>query len=221
VRALLALIVLMAPWPARACGLELVLAMDVSRSVINAEYDLQKGGLARAFRDAEVIEAIGWTPGGIAVTVMEWSGADAQVQTVGWRLLGDPVSVRAFAAEIDATRRQFFRAFTAVGEALFHANSLSGSNPFGCARRVIDISGDGASNRGRPARAISAVLAANGVTINALVIVGAKPDPVAFFTTEVIAGPGAFIETASSFDDYARAIRDKLLREITPSLATR
>ena len=46
--------------PVRACGLELVLAMDVSRSVINPEYDLQMGGLAAAFRAPEVAEAISW-----------------------------------------------------------------------------------------------------------------------------------------------------------------
>lgn len=207
--------------PAAACGVELVLAMDVSRSVVNAEYDLQMGGLANAFRDPEVIEAIGWIPGGVMASVTEWSGAGSQAQTVGWRELTSPASVKAFANEIETTRRQFFGRFTAVGEALFHANTLSASNPRTCQRRVIDISGDGKSNRGREPKPISVALAANGVTINALVIKGAKPDPEEYYLQHVINGPGAFVEVADGFEDYARAMTQKLLRELSPSMAAR
>ena len=92
------------PAPASACGVELVLAMDVSRSVINDEYDLQMGGLANALRSKEVVEAIGWIPGGVMATVTQWSGELDQAQTVGWRHLTNPSSVLAFAKEIGATR---------------------------------------------------------------------------------------------------------------------
>ena len=207
--------------PAGACGIELVLAVDVSRSVINAEYDLQLGGLAAAFRHPEVIEAIGWIQGGVMATVMEWSGPEAQAQTVDWTHLTTPPSVIDFANAIEATDRQFFAAFTAVGEALWFANGLSASNPKRCLRRVIDISGDGASNRGRAPGPIASALAANGVTINALVINGALPDPEAFYAQNVIRGPGAFLEVADSFNDYPAAIRRKLLRELAPGFAQR
>lgn len=207
--------------PATACGVELVLAMDVSRSVVNAEYDLQMNGLATAFRNKEVVQAIGWIPGGVMASVTEWSGTGAQAQTVGWRELTTPETVIAFADEIQSTRRQFFGAFTAVGEALFHANALSATNPRDCQRRVIDISGDGQSNRGREPRPISIALAANGVTINALVIKGAKPDPEDYYLQNVINGPGAFVEVADGFEDYARAMTQKLLRELSPSMAAK
>ena len=115
--------------------------------------------------------------------------------------------------------RQFFAAYTAVGEALWHANALSATNPRTCSRRVIDISGDGASNRGRAPGPIATALAANGVTVNPLVMRGAKPDPERYYIDHVVRGPGAFLEPADSFDDYAVAIRAKLLRELTPSLA--
>lgn len=207
--------------PAAACGIELVLAMDVSRSVINPEYDLQMGGLARAFRTTEVIEAVGWVPGGVMATVTQWSGPDNKEQSVGWRHLTTPASVKSFAAEIEASERAFFAAYTAVGEALFHANSLSATNPKRCLKRVIDVSGDGASNRGREPRPIAEALAANGVTINAVVIKGARPDPEAYFTENVVRGAGSFIEVATSFDDYADAIERKLLRELTPAFAKR
>jgi len=207
--------------PVRACGLELVLAMDVSRSVVNAEYDLQMGGLAAAFRDPEVIDAIAWTPGGVMATVTQWSGPASQVQSVPWSHLTDAASAAGFAARIESQDRIFFAAYTAVGEALAHANALSASNPAPCARRVIDISGDGVNNRGRAPLDIAEALAANGVTVNGLVILGAWPDPAAFYRAEVVRGQGAFLETADSFADYAKAIRSKLLRELAPQLTSR
>jgi Ca-activated chloride channel family protein len=209
--------------PARAaeCGLELVLAMDVSRSVVNAEYDLQMGGLALAFRDPEVAEAITWTPGGVMATVTQWSGPEAQVQPVPWTYLTNAASVAAFAAAIERQERAFFASYTAVGEALIHADGLSATNPRRCARRVIDVSGDGVSNRGRPALPMAEALAASGVTVNGLVIEGAWPDPVAFYLGNVVRGEGAFLETAANFADYAEAIKRKLLRELTPQIVAR
>ena len=210
----------LAPGAALACGLELVLAMDVSRSVINDEYNLQMGGLANALRHREIIEAINWTPGGVMVTLTQWSGENEQQQSIGWRHLQTPDSVIAFAKEVDFTRRAFYQSYTAIGEALWHANTLSATNPRKCKRRVIDVSGDGASNRGREPVRIAEALAANGVTINALVIRGARPDPVEYYLDNVVRGPGAFIEVAKTFHDYARAIQQKLLRELTPALAS-
>ena len=208
------------PGPVLACGLELILAMDVSRSVVNAEYDLQMGGLAAAFRDGAVAEAIEWTPGGVMATVTQWSGPENHVQSVGWAHLQTREDAHSFAAAIDAQERAFFAAYTAVGEALYHAARISATNPMSCKRRVIDVSGDGTSNRGRPARAVAEALAVKGYTINALVIEGSKgKDLVEFFSRNVTRGPGAFIEIADGFSDYARAIRAKLVREITPQVA--
>ncbi|MEM7177474.1 MAG: DUF1194 domain-containing protein [Pseudomonadota bacterium] len=207
--------------PATACGLELVLAMDVSRSVVNHEYDLQMGGLSAAFRDSAVTDAIKWTPGGIMVTVTQWSGPESQSQTVPWSHLTTPADAHAFANAIDRQDRMFFAAYTAIGEALFHAASLSRSNPSRCLRRVIDISGDGASNRGRLPRPVADALASQGITINALVIEGSKDEPVEFYRRHVVRGFGAFLEVADGFDDYARAIRAKLLREMDPRMAAR
>jgi Ca-activated chloride channel family protein len=218
---LAATLVFGAPARAAECGLELVLAMDVSRSVVNSEYDLQMGGLALAFRDAEVGEAITWIPGGVMATVTQWSGMDAQAQPVPWTHLTNAASAAAFAAAIERQGRVFFASYTAVGEALFHANGLSATNPRRCARRVIDVSGDGASNRGRPARPMAEALAANGVTVNGLVIKGAWPDPVEFYLSNVVRGDGAFLETTENFADYADAIKRKLLRELTPQIAAR
>ncbi|MEM7423774.1 MAG: DUF1194 domain-containing protein, partial [Pseudomonadota bacterium] len=187
----------------------------------NDEYDLQMRGLSAAFRDPEIVEAIGWVPGGVMATVTEWSGPESQAQVVPWRHLTGTESALGFADEIDANDRRFFAAYTAIGEALWHANQLSATNPMSCRRRVIDVSGDGASNRGREPQGIADALAANGVTINGLVIRGARPDPATYYVENVVRGPGSFVEIAATFHDYARAIHRKLLRELTPALAAR
>ena len=207
--------------PARACGVELVLAMDVSRSVVNSEYDLQMGGLAAAFRDPEVVETITWTHGGVMATVTQWSGPRSQAQTVPWTHLTDADSAARFAAAISGQRRQFFAAFTAIGEALIHAAALSALNPNPCLRKVIDVSGDGRSNRGRAPGPVADLLASQGVTINGLVIQGGRPDPTEHYRTEVIRGGASFLEAADGFEDYARAIKAKLLRELSPQLSAR
>jgi Ca-activated chloride channel homolog len=99
-----------------------------------------------------------------------------------------------------------------------HAAEVSATAPQTCKRRVIDISGDGVSNEGREPSAVSGALAARGYTVNGLVIRGADPDPVAHFRSQVIAGPGAFVEIAADYADYPRAILRKLLREIDQPL---
>lgn len=215
-RAAAALLAVLAAAPAGACEIELVLAMDVSRSVVNKEYDLQMGGLALAFRDAAVIAAIEALPGGIMATVTQWSGPEAQAQSVPWMRVTGAASAARFAAAIEAMERHSYAAFTAIGEALVHAEAVGRANPSPCARRVIDVSGDGASNRGRDPGPVSRALAAQGVTVNALVVLGARPDPLAFYEAHVVAGPGSFLEVADGFEDYPAAIRRKLLRELAP-----
>ena len=204
---------------AAECGLELVLALDVSTSVAPNEFDLQSDGLADAFRDPEVAESITWTSGDVMATVTQWSGPEAQFQTVPWTHLTDAASADAFADAIENQERIYKTSYTAIGEALVHAESLGATNPLRCKRRVIDLSGDGSSNLGRPALPVAE--AAKGVTINGLVIQGAWPDPVDFYLNNVVRGKGAFLEIAANFADYARAIRRKLLRELTPNMAAR
>ncbi|MEL6476255.1 MAG: DUF1194 domain-containing protein [Pseudomonadota bacterium] len=214
-----ALLAGLVPGPALACGLELVLAMDVSRSIIITEYALQMGGMARAFRDPAVVAAIEGTEGGIMVTLTQWSGPASQDQSIPWTRLTTEADAHAFAHEITQQERPFFAPYTAVGEALYHAAEVSAANPVACRRRVIDVSGDGTSNRGRPARAAADMLEAEGYTINGLAIVDGKKDLAGFYRRNVARGPASFVEIADGFEDYARAIRTKLLREMSPQLA--
>lgn len=213
-----ALALALAPLPAAACALELVLAVDVSGSIDAREFDLQAQGLAQAFEHRSMVVAVGQLEGGMLVTLTQWSGSTRQRQMIGWRKLTDAASMAAFADEVRATGRAWRNFSTAVGEALAHAAAVSADAPETCARRVIDISGDGVSNEGREPAALSRALAARGYTINGVVIRGADPDPVAHYRAQVIAGPGAFVEIAESYDDYPEAILRKLLREIDQPL---
>lgn len=199
---------------ADACALELILALDVSGSINAREYALQIGGLGDAFDTEALANAVAGLDGGMLVTLTQWSGGSRQRHVSGWRHVSDAAGLTAFAEEVRSTPRQWRNFSTAIGEALIHARDVSAGAPMVCERRVIDVSGDGVSNEGRAPGRVAAALAAEGYTINGLVIRGADPDPVTHYEREVIAGPGAFVEVAANFEDYPRAILRKLLREI-------
>jgi hypothetical protein len=210
---------LAAPSAAAACALALVLAVDVSGSVNEAEFALQAGGLADAFDDPAVREAVEGLNGGMVAALTHWSGSSRQRQMTEWRHLTDAASLRAYAEELRTIPRAWRNFSTATGDALSHAGLMLNATPLDCARRVIDVSGDGVSNEGRPPILVRDALVAAGVTINGLVIQGADPDPVRHYETNVIGGPGAFVEIAADFTDFPRAIRRKLLREILQPMA--
>ncbi|MEM9781338.1 MAG: DUF1194 domain-containing protein, partial [Pseudomonadota bacterium] len=187
------------PARAQACGLELILALDVSGSIDAAEFMLQAGGLADAFEHADVVAAVEAVEGGVLITMTHWSGASRQRQMIGWHHATDRGSLGALAAAIRNAGRAWRNFSTAIGEAVDHAVAIGQDAPLTCDRRVIDVSGDGVSNEGRAPAPISDAAAAVGYTINALVIRGAIPDPVEHYATEVIAGPGAFVEIAEGY----------------------
>lgn len=193
----------------------LVLALDTSASVDAEEYAQQRGGLAAAFRDREVVDAIAAGPlKRIAVAVMEWAGATQQVQVVGWTLLGDAGSALALADRIDALERAIPTGATSIAGALSFGTALLRAAPFDTGRRVIDLSGDGRNNQGRKVEDVRRIVVAQGVTINALAILNEHPTLNYYFEDRVIGGTGAFVEVANDYRDYVGAIRRKLIREI-------
>ncbi len=214
----LALAALAAAAPARACGIALALAVDVSSSVDRYEYQLQTGGMAAAFRDPEVADAI-LGGGGALVAVVYWSGYPHQESRIGWTPLGDAAAIAAFADRIDRLERRYAQFPTAIGRALQFVETLWSPETAACARRVVDVSGDGVNNSGPPPVSARRRLVARGITLNALVIQGEWPDPEPYYRDNVIGGPGAFIEIADGYDDFARAFRRKLLRELQPLAA--
>jgi len=206
-------LMLFAAGPVSACSLSLVLAMDGSASVDAREHALQLNGLADALRDPEVIAAIE-AVGGIWVTSFEWSGRYQQLQQLGWKHLSDRASATEAAEILRRSPRGFTEFPTALGYALGHAAVQLQKAPQACARKVVDVAGDGINNDGFGPQSAYKAFDFSGVTVNGLVISGPDAPPVRYYSSNVIRGPGAFIELAASYDDYAQAMKRKLLREI-------
>jgi len=204
--------------PAGACEIALVLAIDVSGSVDDREYRIQMQGLAEGLRDGAVSEAL--VAGEAAVTVLHWTGTSRQEVVVPWTEITGFDVLEDFAAEVERAPRRWRNFSTAIGEALlFSAARFAGAPD--CARRVIDISGDGTSNEGIPPAAALAGLREAGVVVNALVIEGAEPRLTEYFWENVILGPGAFVITANSYSEYPSRMRLKLLREVAKQVSNR
>ena len=208
------LLLALAPVPAAACALELILAVDVSGSIDDREFTLQMEGTASAFENPSMLNAVQAQEGGIQIILTQLSGRTRQRVVTDWHLITDAASMSAFATAIRRGGRNWRNYSTAIGEALEHARRVGQTVPQVCDRRVVDVSGDGVNNEGRAPRAVADALAALGYTVNGLVIRGDSPDPVRHYEINVIAGPRAFIEVARDFEDYPRAILRKLLREI-------
>jgi hypothetical protein len=195
--------------------LALVLAVDASGSVSEARFELQKQGYAAAFRDPRVLAAIrGGSSQSIAVTMFQWTGPRLQVQVVPWMLIKDAASAEAFAAAVEAAPRRLFGGGTSISGAIDYARALLAQVPYDPARRVIDVSGDGSNNAGRPVTLARDEAVRAGIGINGLPILTVEPDLDRYYRDLVIGGPGAFMVPATSYDTFAEAIIKKLINEI-------
>jgi hypothetical protein len=199
--------------PASAAALALVLALDVSASVTADSYVLQRDGIARAFANPRLLDAISAVPGGVEVLVLEWSDPDRITVTVDWQRIEDAHSAAAFAAAVRASTRTS-SGLTAIGPALLAAASEFDHLPEPVARRVIDISGDGMANFGLPPAVARDRVVAAGITINGLAIPTEAPWLAGYYDRNVIGGPGAFVVVARDFGSFADAILRKLVREV-------
>ena len=198
-----------------AVDLALVLAVDASGSVDHVRFELQKQGYAAAFRHPRVVAAIQSGPTqSIAVIMMQWTGPALQVTAVPWTRISDTASANAFADAVAASPRALFGGGTSISGAIDTSMALLFDNPYKAARRVVDISGDGANNRGRPASAARDEAVRAGVGINGLPILTLEPDLDRYYEHNVIGGPGAFMIAAKSYETFADAILKKLIAEI-------
>jgi uncharacterized protein DUF1194 len=196
-------------------ALALVLAVDASGSVSTDRFELQKEGYAAAFRNRQVLNSIrSLTTQSIAVTMIQWTGPGLHVQTVDWALIKDEDSVNALADAIEASKRQLFGGGTSISGAIDYSRILLAASPFAGIRRVIDISGDGANNRGRAVTQARDEAVHDGISINGLPILALEPDLDRYYYDNVIGGPGAFMVPAKNYDTFADAILKKLITEI-------
>lgn len=203
-----------------AVDLELVIAVDVSYSMDVEEQRLQREGYVSAFRNPEVIHAIGGGRlGRIAVTYVEWGGS--AVQVVPWTILDGPASATRFA---DALERQPIKrlSFTSISNALAFARGLIRDNHLRGTRRVIDVSGDGPNNAGAPVPIARDAAVGEGITVDGLpIMLRTAPDSAsiadldAYYEACVVGGEGAFLMKVSQVDQLGDTIRKKLVVEIS------
>lgn len=197
--------------PAWGCDTALMLTIDVSNSIDPSEYKLQTDGMADAVLDAEVSEAM--INGQIAVAVMQWSGVGRQEVSIPWRQLRSVADIQAFAADARTMPRAFVQSDTAIGDAILFALDQFEDAPL-CDHQVIDVSGDGTPNAGVDTRLASREAERRGITINGIAIESMGVAITTFFTRSVITRDG-FVITARRHMDYPRAIREKILREVS------
>ncbi len=201
-------------WLDLCCGpgdLALILAVDCSHSVSRSEFDLQMGGLARAFASEEIIAAI--DENNIAVMLVQWSGSDNQIVSVPWMIVRGAASAIALAENISAAPRQAL-GMTSISAAIDFAVSQLDASPVFARRQVIDISADGVNNDGETTLFARRRAMAAGITINGLTILNDVPNLDEYFEQFITGGPGSFVIRADNYEAYAEAIKRKLLREI-------
>lgn len=195
------------------CRLALALAVDVSRSIDAVDYVIQTEGMAAALEDPEVRAAIFSPEGEVALAVYYWSGPGHQEIVQDWVVLDGPEALDRVIWAVRGMKRPEVRLPTALGEALvFGAGLMDAAPP--CARRVLDVAGDGRNNVGISVRTAYARADFAGVVVNALAVGEHEQDVARYFRDEVIQGPGAFVELAPRQVDYPPAIKRKLLREL-------
>jgi Protein of unknown function (DUF1194) len=217
---------------AEVVDLELILAADVSISVDNEEFRLQREGYAAAITDPRVLEAIQAGPHrAIALSFVEWSGPKAQRVVADWMVIDDGETATVFANILRTAPRSFADA-TAIGAAIDFAVRHFAESGFEGGRRVIDVSGDGDNNSGRPVEYARDDAVNAKITINGLTIVNPHPAPGfighvqpvggigEYYRTRVIGGPGSFVLSIDGFDSFAQAIAKKLIAEIASTAGT-
>jgi hypothetical protein len=211
----------------RPVDLELALGIDVSGSVDDEEAILQRQGYIAAFRHPDVIRAVEQGMlGRIAVGYYEWAGYGHMRVIEGWTEIEDAKSANPFADALALNPPQTaYR--TAIAAAIDFAALWFDLNAFEGTRRVVDISGDGPNNWGDLVADARDRAVAQGIIINGLPIVNDRPSISGrpqirnldlYYRDCVIGGPGAFIVVANTFEEFAIAIRKKLIIEIAGSV---
>ncbi len=199
---------------------ELVIAVDVSRSMTPRELEIQRRGYAEALASREVVSAIGnGMLGRVALTYVEWAGEQRVV--VDWTLVRNMAEAEAFAARLTAKFDSSLRR-TSISGALDFAAPLFEDNGFSGLRRVIDVSGDGPNNQGRPVAAARDDVLARGIVINGLPLMTREgmgrqwhlEDLDEYYRHCVIGGPAAFVIPVLEWRHFPEAVRRKLVLEI-------
>ncbi len=198
---------------AQACQLALVLGIDVSHSIDAQEYRIQVDGLAEALRDPVISSTL--IDLEVALSVVQWSGANQQELSVSWQRMLSKRHVARFEDRVRGLSRPWRDSNTGVGAALEMMLDQF-DQVRDCKRRVIDFSGDGVSNAGPLPIDARGRAKAMGVVINGLAIDRLGLSVTQYYRGHVTTGRDSFVVTARGYHDYPRAIRNKLFRELLP-----
>jgi hypothetical protein len=216
---------------AETADVAIALTADVSRSIDDEEFQLQRQGYAAAVTNPRVVQAIQSGPqGGVALCFLEWAGPDQLAVVAKWMVIRDGKGAAEFAKILlDAPRSSAGR--TAIGAGIDFAVAQFETGSVAAKRRIIDVSGDGSNNSGRLVTDARDEAVAKGITINGLAIINEKTsgEPESFryvhthpagglpnyYRDNVIGGPGAFVLEIVNFDTFAQAMTNKLLTEIS------
>ena len=197
--------------------IELVLALDSSASVNATEFQLQNEGIALAFRDPEVLQAVdNLKPFGAAIAIIQWGGPGETQVVLPFTHIESARDAKAFGFRMSLVRRWMRASVTSLATGITDSVALLEANAFEGQRKVIDVSGDGPDNSGDDLEGARKNALASGITINGLSIEAEEADLHAYYLDHVIIGADSFAEPAQGFEDFARAMKEKLLRELRP-----
>ncbi len=229
-----ALMLLLAVAPARAEDVDvaLVLVTDVSRSIDDSEFALEKDGYAAAFTSEKVLEAIRGGPNGkIAVSYVEFASSFEVRTVLDWTVIQDKASAKGFVDRLAAAQRSFWGR-TSISAGIDQAMQLLSETGMNASRHVIDVCGDGTNNAGREAGEARDDALKAGVTINGLAIINDHPVSWTFahvqppgglanyYRENVTGGPGSFVLEVHDFSSFGEAMTRKLLSEIATASPT-
>jgi len=204
-----------APAWSRDVDLALILAIDVSGSVNAERWELQRRGYEAAFNSPEVMQSITSGPHkAIAVTMVEWSGQNHQKQVVEWTVIDDQLSAATFAS-LMAEAPRVYSDWTSISAALDYVVPLFRKSGVTAGRNIIDVSGDGVNNQGRPIDDARTDALAKGIVINGLPILSDYDALDGYYEEHVIGGAGAFMEVVKDYSTFSKAVLAKLVREIS------
>ncbi|CCV11281.1 DUF1194 domain-containing protein [Mesorhizobium sp. STM 4661] len=210
---------LAAPANGIAVDVELVLAVDISQSMDENEFALQRAGYVEALRHPDFIKAVrSGTTGRIALAYFEWAGTVRDDAVIAWQVIDGTESANAFADRIEARPFRSFRG-TSISGALAFGTELLDEAAFDATRSVIDISGDGPNNIGLPVTKTRDTAVAKGIVINGLPILISLSPTFShldrYYAECVTGGAGSFVLPIYAASEFTTAIRRKLILEVS------
>jgi hypothetical protein len=216
---------LAAPADTIAVDVELVLAVDISHSMDEKEFALQRAGYVKALRHPDFISAVrSGVTGRVALAYFEWAGTVRDDAVIAWQVIDDAESAEAFADKIEARPFRSFRGTSISGALAFGAKLLDGA-AFDATRSVIDISGDGPNNIGMPVTTTRDAAIAKGIVINGLPILISPSLSFShldqYYAECVTGGPGSFVLPVYAASEFVTAIRRKLVLEVSGIIGPR